>query len=60
LDVLDLEYLKQARHVIDQLTTKLREVRNVVRTERNEYHLMQEEDQVMDLKVGAVVKKWKQ
>ncbi|KAJ8446953.1 hypothetical protein Cgig2_006581 [Carnegiea gigantea] len=60
LAVVDLDYPKQARLVIDQLTEELREVRDLVRTERTDHHFIQEEDRAADLKVRADMLKWKQ
>ncbi|KAJ8445204.1 hypothetical protein Cgig2_024410 [Carnegiea gigantea] len=59
LAVVDPDYPKQARDIIDQLTGELREVRDFVRTERNDHHFIQEEDQAMHPKVRADLLKWK-
>ncbi|KAJ8428045.1 hypothetical protein Cgig2_007622 [Carnegiea gigantea] len=50
LAVVDPDYPKQARDIIDQLTEKLREVRELVHTKRNDHHFIQEEDRAMDWK----------
>ena len=46
--------------MIDQLTEELREVRDLVRTERIDHHFIQEKDQAVDSKVRADMVKWRQ
>ena len=58
--MVDPNYPKQPRLVIDQLIEELREVRDLVRTERTDHHFIQEEDRAVDSKVRADMLKWKQ
>lgn len=59
LNVIDPDYPKQARDVIDELAAELREVRDAVRLERNEHHIIQDEDKAVDAKVRVELRKWK-
>ena len=58
--MVDPDYPKQAKLMTDQLTEELREVRDLVHTERTDHHFIQEEDQAADSKVRADMVKWRQ
>jgi len=53
LNVIDLDYPKQARDVIDELAEEVRQVLDMIRTEQNDHYLMQDEDRAIDLKIHA-------
>jgi len=57
--VVDPDYPKQARLVIDQLTEELQVVRDLVRTEQIDHHFIHEEDRAVDSKVRVDMLKWK-
>jgi len=59
LAVLDPNYPKQARDVIDDLTQELREVRDLLQNERMDHQFIQQHDRGLDWKVRAELLKWK-
>ena len=57
--MIDPDYRKQARDVIDELTEEVRQVRDSIRTQQNDHQFMQDEDRAMDLKFHAEHCTWK-
>ena len=59
LEVVDPEYPQRAKDIIGELAAEVEEMRDNVRTTRNEFHFMQEVDRAVDREVRASLKKWK-
>ena len=58
--MIDPNYLKQARDAIDELAEEVRQVHDMIRVERNDHHFMQGEDWVIDMKLHAELRIWKE
>jgi len=59
MNVINPDYPKQARDVIDELGAELREVCDMIRVEQTVHQLIQHEDRVVDIKIRVELGKWK-
>ena len=54
LEVVDPEYPQRARDVIDELAAEVAELRENATIARHEFHIMQEDDRVVDREVRDI------
>jgi len=59
LEVVNPEYPRRARDVIDELVAKVVELRDNAGKSRHEFHIMQDDDTAVDRTVRETLKKWK-
>jgi len=59
LEVVDPEYPQRAKDVIDELAAEVEEMRDNVRTARNDFRFIQDVDTAVDREVRSTLKKCK-
>ena len=59
LEVVDPKYPQRAKDIIDELAAEVEEMRDNVRTTRNDFRFMQDVDTTVDREVRSTLKKWK-